>query len=138
MHSGPYTATTLKVRPNTKFEKIFDAIEVRFRVPSVRVGRVLKYIYNRRSSERHLVSGGALRRLVQALKIVIPFSGTFRFAHDGERIKRDDTPSSVGSSPAVLSISCSHTLSMQLGLEHQDQIDAFLEQLGGASPLALA
>ncbi|KAJ8516715.1 hypothetical protein ONZ45_g6000 [Pleurotus djamor] len=39
--------------------------------------------------------------------------GTFRFTYDGERIKADDTPGS-------------------LGMEDGDQVDAHLEQIGGS------
>ncbi|KAI5831572.1 hypothetical protein K523DRAFT_269631 [Schizophyllum commune Tattone D] len=39
-------------------------------------------------------------------------AGTFKFTYDGTRVKPDDTPAG-------------------LGMEDGDQIDAFLEQLGG-------
>jgi len=38
--------------------------------------------------------------------------GTLRFTHDGQRLHNDDTPA-------------------QLGMEDNDQIDAFIQQLGG-------
>ncbi|KAJ7152946.1 ubiquitin-related domain-containing protein [Mycena filopes] len=41
-------------------------------------------------------------------------SGTFKFVYEGQRINKEDTPAG-------------------LGIEDMDQIDCFLEQLGGAS-----
>ncbi|KAJ7471958.1 ubiquitin-related domain-containing protein [Mycena latifolia] len=64
---------TVKVKPNTKFTKIFQAAEQRFGKDS----------------------------------------GTFKFVYDGTRINRDDTPA-------------------DLNMENDDQIDCFLEQLGGS------
>ncbi|KJA16600.1 hypothetical protein HYPSUDRAFT_47214 [Hypholoma sublateritium FD-334 SS-4] len=40
--------------------------------------------------------------------------GTFKFTYDGQRVNKDDTPAG-------------------LSMEDGDQIDAFLEQLGGGS-----
>ncbi|KAF9476139.1 hypothetical protein BDN70DRAFT_188524 [Pholiota conissans] len=40
-------------------------------------------------------------------------SGTFKFTYEGQRVSKDDTPAG-------------------LGMEDGDQIDAFLEQLGGS------
>ncbi|KAJ7163919.1 ubiquitin-related domain-containing protein [Mycena crocata] len=65
---------TVKVKPNTKFAKIFQAAEQRF-------GKE---------------------------------SGTFKFVHEGKRIGKDETPA-------------------DLDIEDGDQIDCFLEQLGGFS-----
>ncbi|KAJ7074590.1 ubiquitin-related domain-containing protein [Mycena amicta] len=66
---------TIKVKPNTKFTKIFQAAEQRF-------GKE---------------------------------SGTFKFVYEGKRVSKEDTPGA-------------------LDIEDGDQIDCFLEQLGG-SPL---
>ncbi|KAJ7086429.1 hypothetical protein B0H15DRAFT_844624 [Mycena belliarum] len=63
---------TVKVKPNTKFTKIFQAAEQRFAKES----------------------------------------GTFKFVYEGTRINKDDTPA-------------------DLNIEDMDQIDCFLEQLGG-------
>ncbi|KAJ6558157.1 hypothetical protein B0H19DRAFT_1150138 [Mycena capillaripes] len=63
---------TVKVKPGTKFSKIFQAAEQRF-------GKE---------------------------------SGTFKFVYEGTRINAEDTPAG-------------------LGIEDMDQIDCFLEQLGG-------
>ncbi|KAF7290591.1 Ubiquitin-like protein SMT3 [Mycena indigotica] len=62
----------IKVKPNTKFAKIFAAAEQRF-------GKE---------------------------------SGTFKFVYEGKRIGKEDTPG-------------------DLDIEDGDQIDCFLEQLGG-------
>jgi len=65
--------TTIKLKPSTKFEKIFSAIETKFQKQA----------------------------------------GTFKFTYEGKRIQKHETAE-------------------DLGLENGDQIDAFLEQLGGA------
>ncbi|CAK5264380.1 unnamed protein product [Mycena citricolor] len=44
--------------------------------------------------------------------------GTFKFVHEDKRISKDETPA-------------------DLGLENEDQIDCFLEQVGGGSRTAL-
>ncbi|KAJ7911605.1 ubiquitin-related domain-containing protein [Mycena leptocephala] len=64
---------TVKVKPNTKFTKIFQAAEQKFGKDA----------------------------------------GTFKFVYDGTRIGKDDTPA-------------------DLGIEDGDQIDCFLEQVGGS------
>ncbi|KAK6974612.1 ubiquitin-related domain-containing protein [Favolaschia claudopus] len=65
---------TVKVKPNTKFSKIFQAAEQRFGKDA----------------------------------------GTFKFVFEGQRIAKDNTPA-------------------ELGIEDQDQIDCFLEQVGGGA-----
>ncbi|KAJ7216277.1 ubiquitin-related domain-containing protein [Mycena haematopus] len=65
---------TVKVKPNTKFAKIFQAAEQKFGKDA----------------------------------------GTFKFVYDGQRVSKENTPA-------------------DLGIEDQDQIDCFLEQVGGAS-----
>ncbi|KAF8151759.1 hypothetical protein B0H34DRAFT_728920 [Crassisporium funariophilum] len=45
--------------------------------------------------------------------------GTFKFTYEGSRISKEDTPAS-------------------LGMEDGDQIDAFLEQLGGSTPIQIS
>ncbi|KAF4622316.1 hypothetical protein D9613_009260 [Agrocybe pediades] len=70
------TQITVKVKPNMRFGKIFEAAEQR-------LGKE---------------------------------PGTFKFTYDGTRVNKDDTPAG-------------------LGMEDGDQVDAFLEQLGGATRL---
>ncbi|PPR02687.1 hypothetical protein CVT24_002109 [Panaeolus cyanescens] len=70
---------TVKVKPNMKFAKIFEAAEKRF-------GKE---------------------------------PGTFKFTYEGNRITKEDTPAG-------------------LDMEDGDQVDAFLEQLGGFVPSRLS
>ncbi|KAJ7202866.1 hypothetical protein GGX14DRAFT_653261 [Mycena pura] len=54
-------------------------------------------------------------KIFQAAEVC--FARTFKFVHEGKRVSKDDTPA-------------------ELDIEDGDQIDCFLEQVGGGPPLA--
>jgi hypothetical protein len=112
---------TVKVKATMRFAKIFEAAEVCQMCRAI-IAKNSLYPETLRKRTRHVRGVYAENNDLDVLDI-----GTLRFTHDGQRLHNDDTPAQVRKFLPFVDLSL--TRMCQLGMEDNDQIDAFIQQV---------